>query len=132
MEHLAASYVTLHGYRIMLRNFESTHGEVDIIAGQRDLVAFIEVRYRAQGSFGSGLDSVDVHKQKRIIATAQRFIQRYPSCEHHRCRFDVLSISRPNLFPHLQWTRNAFTHDDTSPAFAANDPNGAFGLRIFQ
>lgn len=132
MEILAAAWVFLAGYRIVRRNYTTRTGELDIIAGRHDQLIFIEVRYRARDSFGSGLDSVDVHKRRRIIHTALKFIDRHPAYIRHRCRFDVISISRPNCFPRLQWTRNAFTHDDASTAPASTARRRTFGMRVFE
>ena len=124
MELLAACLVATAGYRIVRRNYLVPRiGEIDIIAVHRDLVV---------SSYGTGLDSVGVHKQRRILATAMRFLQRHPSYGHHRCRFDVISISRPNYLPRLQWTRNAFTHDDASPAASADPADGPDSLRFLE
>lgn len=132
MENLAALIVAMHGFRILSRNFTTAVGEIDIIGAHEDLLVFIEVRYRRQSQFGSGLDSVDIHKQKRIIDTAERFLARHPSYAHHRYRFDVVSISRPNYFPRLQWIRNAFSHDDVSTAGYFHSAAAAHSLRVFQ
>ena len=39
-------YLKTQGYHIMQRNFTSRYGEIDIIAYDEDILAFIEVRYR--------------------------------------------------------------------------------------
>jgi putative endonuclease len=120
------------GYHIIKRNYALPGGEIDLIASREDLLVFVEVRLRTNPSFGSGLDSVDIHKQQRIIHTALGFLGRHPAYLGHRCRFDVMSISRRHYFPRLQWTRNAFTHDDDSTVLDSAPGRTAFSLRLLQ
>ena len=45
-EALAARELKKHGYRILAKNFRSAHGEIDIIAEDRDVLVFVEVKTR--------------------------------------------------------------------------------------
>lgn len=107
-EQQAGLLVQKNGYRIIERNYRCRLGELDIIALKEQQLVFIEVRHRSKPQFGSGLESVDPHKQQRLIAAAQHFLSRgkYP---HHHCRFDIIS-SRPGGDGKLdlQWLENAF------------------------
>src|ERR1700729_2353030 len=46
-EARAAAYLMAKGYRILAKRFRTPHGEIDIVARKRNLVAFIEVKARA-------------------------------------------------------------------------------------
>ena len=40
-ESLAAAYLIAKGYRILARRFRTPHGEIDIVARRRNLIAFV-------------------------------------------------------------------------------------------
>ncbi len=87
-------------------NFHSRHGEIDLVMQDRDSVVFVEVRYRRQTRFGSAAESVDRHKQSRLIACAHHYLQTHPHAAGMPCRFDVVTINGGDS---LDWIRNAFT-----------------------
>lgn len=131
-EWFARWWLRLHGFRIVQRNFTIRGGEIDIIASRRDLLLFVEVRVRLGASHGSALASVDQGKQQRLIRTSQVFQLRFSSYRQHRCRFDVISFSRPNYAPRLQWTRNAFREEATPTSSTVPVDSLAHRLRLQQ
>ena len=46
-ESRAAALLMAKGYRILAKRFRTPHGEIDIVAKRRNLVAFVEVKARA-------------------------------------------------------------------------------------
>jgi putative endonuclease len=46
-ESRAAAFLMAKGYRILAKRFRTPHGEIDIVARRRNLLAFIEVKARA-------------------------------------------------------------------------------------
>ena len=46
-ETRAAAYLMAKGYRILAKRFRTPYGEIDIVARRRNLLAFIEVKARA-------------------------------------------------------------------------------------
>ena len=46
-EARAAAFLIAEGYRILARRFRTPHGEIDIVARRRHLLAFVEVKARA-------------------------------------------------------------------------------------
>ncbi|UQD73074.1 YraN family protein [Bradyrhizobium japonicum] len=46
-ESRAAAYLMAKGYRILARRYRTPHGEIDIVARRRNLIAFVEVKARA-------------------------------------------------------------------------------------
>ncbi len=91
-EERAAAYLAQKGYTILARNFRSRGGEVDIVAGRGDAVAFVEVK--CWGVFGSSeLEySVGRSKQRHILAAARWFLARRPEAAGKRLRFDVILV----------------------------------------
>ncbi len=63
------------GYTILDTNFHCPYGEVDIVALQRECLVFLEVRTRSGSAFGSPEESITPAKRRRLIATAEAFIQ---------------------------------------------------------
>ena len=68
-ETRAAAYLMVKGYRILARRFRTPHGEIDLVAQRRQLVAFIEVKARA--SLEEAAYAVTPRQQRRIIDAAQ-------------------------------------------------------------
>jgi putative endonuclease len=46
-ESRAAALLMAKGYRILAKRFRTPHGEIDIVAKRRNLLAFVEVKARA-------------------------------------------------------------------------------------
>lgn len=72
-EDLAAKYLLKKGYQIILRNFHSRRGEIDIVATDKNTLIFVEVKSRWSLQYGSPLEAVTPKKLKSIIKTAQYF-----------------------------------------------------------
>ena len=45
-EKAAAKFLKKNGYRIVKKNFYSAHGEIDIIAENKEYLVFVEVKSR--------------------------------------------------------------------------------------
>lgn len=91
-EEQAAQYLLEQGIEILERNFHgSIDGEIDIIAKEGDIYAFIEVKAFKVGSATNPLAAVTISKQRKIINTAQHFLARNNLIQVD-CRFDVLVV----------------------------------------
>ena len=102
-EDSAAAHLQSLGYRIVKRNLRGPGGEIDIVAWDGEILAFVEVKARDSRRFGSALAAVDARKRKRLRALAADFLQVF--APHAKARFDVLTVERGSLALH----RNAFT-----------------------
>ena len=104
-EDAAAKHLAAAGCRILARNARYRDGEVDLVARERDVVVFVEVRMRASLRFGGAAVSVNSLKQKRIARAAQHWLlgeygERWPAC-----RFDVVTVDGSGT---IEWIRDAF------------------------
>ena len=54
-EQTAATYLEKHGYTILVRNFHTAHGEIDIIASKAAVLTFVEVKTRSSHAGASRL-----------------------------------------------------------------------------
>ncbi|MBN2719544.1 MAG: YraN family protein [Proteobacteria bacterium] len=97
-ELAAAWWLRLKGYRILQRNFSCRGGEIDIIAGKKDLIIFVEVRTRTRGALVNALQTVDPVKVSRTIRAAATYLKFYGK-KARACRFDVIAIDAGRWFP---------------------------------
>lgn len=86
-EEYAANILSGLGYRILARNFSSRYGEIDIIAENGGVIAFIEVKTRKSGGMVSGFEAVTKAKQRKIIVTAMWYMKTH--AVDLQPRFDV-------------------------------------------
>ena len=105
-EEAASSFLLGHGYRIIERNFRNRIGEIDIIAYDRDILVFIEVKTRRSEEYILALESVTQAKQAKIIQVASSYVK-YKRLTDVQIRFDVMAvighmngIERIDLFKH--------------------------------
>ena len=104
-EARAEQFLRDRGFSLIQRNFRAKTGEIDLIMAQGDLLTFVEVRYRANPSYGTGAESISKAKQRKIIHTAETFLQQ-SSHRWNQYRFDVISIGDD-----IHWIPGAFTLD---------------------
>ncbi len=102
-ERLAAAHLTRAGLQLLERNYRCRLGEIDLIMRDGATLVFVEVRERRHGGFGSGADSVDRRKIRRLVAAAQHYLQNQPRLPP--CRFDVVSVDGDD---NLTWIPGAF------------------------
>jgi putative endonuclease len=110
-ENMAYDYLVKKGLRLIKRNYRCRQGEIDLIMQEAQTIAFIEVRYRSQSGFGSSMESVDRHKQKKIILCAHYFLHNHPAYQQMACRFDVVALYPDTQDPaqwHTDWIPHAF------------------------
>lgn len=92
-ERIAAGYLESLGYEVLELNFKGRHGEIDIIARDKEYLVFIEVKYRSDCTAGYPCEAVDLRKQQRIRHTAMTYLLKHHYIpEQTFCRFDVVSI----------------------------------------
>lgn len=94
-ESLAADYLKNKGYKIIAVNYHTRFGEIDIIAEDSSVVCFIEVKSRADYSFGHPKEAITPRKQYKISQNALAYIKDKGLLERS-CRFDVLTIIAAN------------------------------------
>ena len=109
-EELAARHLLEAGLKLLEKNYRCKAGEIDLICSQGEQLVFVEVRYRGNSRFASASESVDRRKQRKIIRTAQLYLQRNRQFQQSPCRFDVIAIS-PSQYSadvNIQWLQSAF------------------------
>jgi putative endonuclease len=98
-ESQAAALLIAKGYRILGRRYRTPHGEIDIVARRRNLLAFVEVKARA--SLDDAAYAVTPRQQARIIAAAQIWLMAHPEHAEYDLRFDAMLIAPRRLPRHI-------------------------------
>ena len=107
-EAVALDHLQDAGLELIARNYYCRYGEIDLVMRERDIVVFVEVRFRRAGRFGDGIDSVNAGKRAKLVRAASAFLAEHPRLADATCRFDVLAISDDSRAPSPDWRRNAF------------------------
>lgn len=103
-EKLASFWLKLKGYRLLAINYsggKGTHaGEIDLIVCRGKMIAFVEVKKRQ--TLEQAAYAVQSVQQERIRRNAEAFLSRHSQYQNFDIRFDVILISFPFRFRHLQ------------------------------
>lgn len=90
-EQAAVAFLKSKQFVIRETNFRCAGGEIDIIAEDKEILVFIEVKTRSNEKFGLPEEAVDSHKQKKLIYLASYYLQKEHLHQKY-CRFDVIAI----------------------------------------
>ena len=90
-EAFALEFLGANGYRILATNYRTSFGEIDVIAEEKGVTCFIEVKTRAGDGFDA-FEAVDRRKQAKMTRVAQAYlIERFNTVDV-AARFDVLAV----------------------------------------
>ncbi|MDE2445136.1 MAG: YraN family protein [Alphaproteobacteria bacterium] len=90
-ETAALILLTLKGYRLLARRFNSRLGEIDLIMRKGETTAFIEVK--ARSTMDAAVASVTPYQSKRIAAAASLWMARDAKAAQGFCRFDIVAVN---------------------------------------
>ena len=111
-EAACCSYLKSQGLKLVNTNFSCRQGEIDIIMLDKNMLVFVEVRFRKNDAFGGGLESITAAKQLKLRKTAELYLQQ--NRQYKNARFDVVSMSKNNQTSDnkqqysFDWISNAF------------------------
>lgn len=98
-EARAEALLVAQDYLILARRFRTPYGEIDIVARQHNLIAFVEVKARAR--LDDAAYAVTPRQQRRIVDAAQAWLMAHPEHGDFDLRFDVMLIAPRHLPRHL-------------------------------
>ena len=99
----AEKYLKDKGYAIVATNYKNRLGEIDIVAKDKNVLVFVEVKRRATLAFGRPCEAVDERKQHKIRKTAELYLVTTKNY-YADVRFDVIEI----LGEEINHIENAF------------------------
>ena len=82
----------LAGYSILARRYKTKLGEIDIVMRRGGILAFVEVKARAD--LGKATDSLAGRQFGRVARAASLFVARNPRYAAHSIRFDAVLVGR--------------------------------------
>jgi putative endonuclease len=98
-EWLALLWLTAKGYRLLGRRFGGKGGEIDLIVKRGRLVAFVEVKARAQMDLA--LVALTPEKRRLMEARIRQWLTRNPWAMDHALRIDAVFIAPRRLPRHV-------------------------------
>ncbi len=105
-EDLAVKFLSGKGYKIIARNYKTPIGEIDIIAKDGDTLVFVEVKTRADSSFGYPYEAVNYWKKEKLKKSALLYLKKLR--KELPSRFDVISIYMNNGRKEIEHIKDAF------------------------
>lgn len=89
----AAAYLRRRGWRILHRNWRFHHKELDLVVAREGLVAFVEVKARAESGWGHALEAITAEKRRDLAVAARGWIAEHGR-RFHSFRFDAVTVIR--------------------------------------
>lgn len=107
-EDLVANYLVNNGFTIIERNYRKQYGEIDLIAINKEIIAFVEVKRRIHTYQGLDLSEVvTFSKQQKMIKVAKHYLA-YGKHDTKNCRFDIALIEGQENNVKLTYIPHAF------------------------
>lgn len=111
VEKLALRYLVRQGLKPVEQNITSRYGEIDILMRDQQEWVFVEVRFRRTRSYGGGLESVNRNKCRKLVKTAEYYMQTHDKTHFDTCRFDIIEVTGDLSNPDFGWVKDAFRAD---------------------
>lgn len=107
-ENAAEKYLKSIGFKILKKNYKCRYGEIDIIAKDKGVLSFVEVKTVSTDKAETPYDTINAKKREHISRTAM-FYLRENGMNEAACRFDVISVKYKNgEEPKVEFIKGAF------------------------
>jgi putative endonuclease len=106
-ESAAVKFLKAQGYKILRRNYKTKFSEIDIVAKDKGVICFVEVKARHSDRFGEPCEAISKHKQRQISKTAICYLKENSSFERP-ARFDVVTLLYTGDSPEINLIKDAF------------------------
>ncbi|MDD3593063.1 MAG: YraN family protein [Candidatus Gastranaerophilales bacterium] len=106
-EDLAVEFLQQSGFKIIERNWHyGKLGEIDIIAVDKDVLVFVEVKARRSLACGHPLEAISYKKLEQIKMTGLAYLSQC-SQKYNSYRFDAISVILGHQ-PQIELVKNIF------------------------
>lgn len=106
-EDLAASFLLGEGFEVLERNWRFKRAEIDVIAREKGILVFIEVKTRANTFFGRPEEMVRTTKKHLLYDAAMAYMRSVGY--EWEIRFDIIAITgEPEKGVEIAHFRDAF------------------------
>lgn len=114
-EDFACARLQEAGYEILARNYYAGHFEIDIIARRVEVLAFIEVKSRVQGSYERPAEAVSRAQQKRIMLASVSYLKENGiyNTGAYQPRYDIFEVvtARAGVLEVVRWAHLTGAYD---------------------
>jgi putative endonuclease len=90
-ERAAEKHLRRRGLRLLVRNFRTERGEIDLIMRDGDCLVFVEVKTRSSEEWTRPAAAVDAGKRRRLSQTALDYLRRIKN-PPVKFRFDIVEV----------------------------------------
>jgi len=105
-EGLAVNHLISKGYLIHTRNYKYDHAEVDIVAEDRGMLVFVEVKTRLSAYLSDPSLLISKKKQRQIIKVSDHYAREFhPEKES---RFDIIMVITNEKYTSIEHIEDAF------------------------
>jgi putative endonuclease len=73
-EDLAKKYLEEKGYKILEQNYRTRFAEIDLVAQNKNVLTFVEVRTKIGEQWGSPEDTINKNKLRKVLWNAKSYI----------------------------------------------------------
>lgn len=105
-EDVASQFLVNKGYKLLARNWQYMHRELDIVAIHQKTLVFVEVKTRMEGSLIAPQEAVNKKKQRLLVSAANLYIQKHDL--NFESRFDIISVIYSQHSFRIEHIENAF------------------------
>lgn len=106
-EEAACRYLANNDYRLLSRNWQAGHLELDIVADYFGELVFVEVKTRTNEDFATAESAVTLDKMDNLINAAKMYMTYYHLDQP--CRFDIITVVGSEGNFSIDHFKNAFT-----------------------
>jgi len=90
-EDAARDTLLRSGMKFLAANFQSRHGEIDLILRDGDCLVFVEVKTRSSEEWTRPASAVNAAKRRRLSLTAEDYLRQLKE-RRINARFDVVEV----------------------------------------
>ena len=105
-EDMAAEYLVSKGYDVIARNHRTRFAELDIIAASKEVIVFVEVKYRKHAGFGGGVGAITQDKLRRVRNAAEVWLSEHEEYVGYQPRIDVITVEGEQKTPNITHIQN--------------------------
>ncbi len=108
-EKIARRYLEAKQFMYIAKNYHCYFGEIDLIFKKEEVFVFVEVKLRTGDEYLPH-ESVNFVKQRKLILTAENYLQRHELLYEVDWRFDVVEIVLQGTHAKVRHFENALEH----------------------
>jgi putative endonuclease len=106
-ERDAALFLEKQGFTILILNYKTLRGEIDIIAQKNSTIIFVEVKTRKTNYFHAS-QLITTSKQRKIFSAAKQYIAERKLFTDLIFRFDAIFVYPRENTVEFEYVTNAF------------------------